>query len=207
MTAKIKLNAASGGGSFSLQAPSSSSNNRVFTLPDSADATLLTSTSNVGKILKVESTTITVTSSFSSSSTNTFVDLSGLTVSITPTAASSKIFIAFTAAVAVGSGTAHIRLVRGSTAIAVGDSASSRLQSTVARRSQSSVYALECTPMSFSFLDTPTYNLGDSLTYKLQGTAGSSYNTTYYVNRSSGDTDADYGSRVASSITVMEVGA
>ena len=34
MTAKIKLNAASGGGSFSLQAPSSSSNNRVMTLPD-----------------------------------------------------------------------------------------------------------------------------------------------------------------------------
>ena len=49
MTAKIKLNAASGGGSFSLQAPSSSSNNRVFTLPDSADATLLTSTASLGK--------------------------------------------------------------------------------------------------------------------------------------------------------------
>ena len=42
MTAKIKLNAASGGGSFSLQAPSSSANNRVFTLPDSADATMAT---------------------------------------------------------------------------------------------------------------------------------------------------------------------
>ena len=42
MTAKIKLNAASGGGSFSLQAPSSSSNNRVFTLPDIADATMAT---------------------------------------------------------------------------------------------------------------------------------------------------------------------
>ena len=40
MTAKIKLNAASGGGSFSLQAPSSSANNRVFTLPDSADGTI-----------------------------------------------------------------------------------------------------------------------------------------------------------------------
>ena len=40
MTAKIKLNAASGGGSFSLQAPSSSSNNRVLTLPDSADGTI-----------------------------------------------------------------------------------------------------------------------------------------------------------------------
>ena len=44
MTAKIKLNAASGGGSFSLQAPSSSSNNRVMTLPDSADGTILTTT-------------------------------------------------------------------------------------------------------------------------------------------------------------------
>ena len=40
MTAKIKLNAASGGGSFSIQAPSSSSNNRVMTLPDTADGTI-----------------------------------------------------------------------------------------------------------------------------------------------------------------------
>lgn len=42
MSAKIKLNAASGGGSFSLQAPSSSSNDRVFTLPDVADTTMAT---------------------------------------------------------------------------------------------------------------------------------------------------------------------
>tara|TARA_R100001440_G_scaffold65276_1_gene86101 strand:+ start:7482 stop:8072 length:591 start_codon:yes stop_codon:yes gene_type:complete len=42
MTAKIKLNAASGGGSFSIQAPSSSSNNRIFTLPDVADAAMAT---------------------------------------------------------------------------------------------------------------------------------------------------------------------
>jgi len=47
MTAKIKLNAASGGGSFSLQAPSSSSNNRVISLPDIADGTLVTSTSTL----------------------------------------------------------------------------------------------------------------------------------------------------------------
>ena len=42
MTAKIKLNTASGGGSVSLQAPSSSSNNRVFTIPDVADGTVAT---------------------------------------------------------------------------------------------------------------------------------------------------------------------
>ena len=63
MTAKIKLNAASGGGSFSLQAPSSSSNNRVITLPDIADGTLLTNQSSssdiAGTITMVDSWVIT----------------------------------------------------------------------------------------------------------------------------------------------------
>tara|TARA_R100000426_G_scaffold59628_1_gene42136 strand:- start:184 stop:771 length:588 start_codon:yes stop_codon:yes gene_type:complete len=91
MTAKIKLNAASGGGSFSLQAPSSSSNNRVFTLPDSADATLLTSTASLGKILQVVQGTRT--SGFSSTSTS-YVDL-GLSASITPST-NSKILAVVT---------------------------------------------------------------------------------------------------------------
>lgn len=156
-----------------------------------------------GKILQVVSTTKTDTSSFTSNTTNTFVDLSGLSVSITPTAASSKILIQFDVSVAVGTGTVHVRLVRGSTPIAVGDSASNRLQDTVSRRTASSIYSLECTHMSMSFLDSP--NTTSATTYKLQGTAGSSYNTTYYVNRSSSDNDADYGARVASTITVMEV--
>ena len=47
MTAKIKLNASSGGGSVSIQAPSSSSNNRVISLPDIADGTLVTSQSTL----------------------------------------------------------------------------------------------------------------------------------------------------------------
>ena len=63
MTAKIKLNAASGGGSFSLQAPSSSANNRVITLPDIADGTLLTSQSSsadiAGTITMVDSWVVT----------------------------------------------------------------------------------------------------------------------------------------------------
>ena len=69
MTAKIKLNAASGGGSFSLQAPSSSSNNRVFTLPDSADATLLTSTASLGKTLKIQQSLISSISDFAAADT------------------------------------------------------------------------------------------------------------------------------------------
>ena len=70
MTAKIKLNAASGGGSFSLQAPSSSANTRVMTLPDTADGTILTTTNpKAGNIIQVVSATKT-SSTFSSTSTS-----------------------------------------------------------------------------------------------------------------------------------------
>jgi len=92
MTAKIKLNAASGGGSFSLQAPSSSSNNRVFTLPDSADATLLTSTTATGKILQV--VTGTALGTASTTSTSSMAEITtDLRCTITPTSASSKIIV------------------------------------------------------------------------------------------------------------------
>ena len=47
MPGKIQLNPTSGGGSFSLQAPSSSANDRVITLPDVADGTLVTSQSTL----------------------------------------------------------------------------------------------------------------------------------------------------------------
>ena len=123
MTAKIKLNAASGGGSFSLQAPSSSSNNRVISLPDIADGTLVTSQSTLdatklsgnlpalngsaltnisaGKILQVvEFTTATqVSVTIPTSSATTFYD-TGISGSITPSSSSSKVFV--TAVVSVG---------------------------------------------------------------------------------------------------------
>ena len=93
MTAKIKLNAASGGGSFSIQAPSSSSNNRVFTLPDSADATLLTSSTSTGKVLQVLQTVKTDIYHADVSAGSVGVDVPGLTVSITPSNASNKILV------------------------------------------------------------------------------------------------------------------
>ena len=91
MTAKIKLNAASGGGSFSLQAPSSSANNRVFTLPDSADATLLTSTSSVGKVLQYKVSKKTNTTSTSSGSYGEIS--SDFRITLTPTASDSTIVV------------------------------------------------------------------------------------------------------------------
>jgi len=117
MTAKIKLNAASGGGSFSLQAPSSSANNRVFTLPDSADATLLTSSTATGKLLQVVSVVNTTTAE---NTTETFAD-TGLTATIS-ISANSKVLILTSQQLDVGRSSQSdargaVKLLRGSTDI------------------------------------------------------------------------------------------
>ena len=89
MTAKIKINAASGGGSFSLQAPSSSANNRVITLPDIADGTLLTSQSTgLGKVLQVKQTVLSTQLNYGTGGENEVMN-----VSITPSATSSKVLV------------------------------------------------------------------------------------------------------------------
>ena len=115
MTAKIKLNAASGGGSFSLQAPSSSANNRVFTIPDVADGTIAT-TATAGKILQVVQNQ---TTTFASNETTTMAD-TNLSATITPTSTSSKILVyivqstQIVMATNIGGG---FQLLRGSTVI------------------------------------------------------------------------------------------
>ena len=56
--ASIKLNAGSGGGSVSIQAPSSSSNTRVLSLPDDADG-IVAKTDNSGNFTVSGTTTCT----------------------------------------------------------------------------------------------------------------------------------------------------
>ena len=87
----IKLTADSGGGTFELKAPSSSGNTRVLTLPDTGNATILTTDTSVGKILQVVSGSQQVAASQGFSS-NSFVD-TGLSASITPSSSSSKVFV------------------------------------------------------------------------------------------------------------------
>ena len=68
----------------------------TLTLGSSGDTVSLTSgakTSGFGKVGQVQSTTLSSTVTISSSSTSNFVDISGLSVNITPTSTSSKIFI------------------------------------------------------------------------------------------------------------------
>ena len=93
MTAKIKLNAASGGGSFSLQAPSSSANTRVMTLPDTADGTILTTTNpSSGTVIQAKCTAANSLSQISTSA-DSYNDVTGLDLVITPKFSNSTMIL------------------------------------------------------------------------------------------------------------------
>ncbi len=201
MTAKIKLNAASGGGSFSLQAPSSSSNNRVMTLPDTADGTILTTTNpKSGNIIQVVSTTKTDT--FSSNS-DSFTDLTGLSVTITPTSTSSKIL--FTATLCFGmsaDGYGSGRLVRDSTPLGVASAAGNRTVCGFAMQmnlnANNKLYTL-----TYQYLDSPSTT--SATTYKLQGRTYTGDSRYFTINRTQVDSDLDYVHRGESRVIAMEV--
>jgi len=151
------------------------------------------------RIQQVVSTTKTDTFTTTAAS---FTDVTGLSVSITPSATSSKILVVcmIGASGAPGTASAKIQLVRDSTAIAIGDSASSRTRAT-----QGSLHSGANTPDSVAivFLDSP--NTTSATTYKIQGfTASGQF---FGVNRGETDTDAVGTVRSASTITVMEVSA
>jgi len=206
MTAKIKLNAASGGGSFSLQAPSSSANTRVMTLPDTADGTILTTTNpKSGNILQVVSTTKTDT--FSTTAYQTFTDITGLSVSITTTG-SNKVLLQGVLCISGSDDTfAVARLVRttggSDTSIFIGDASSNRSRATFGFYFDQTRGSNQQRVNGFTFLDTPS---AGAHTYKIQvyrGEGGSELR----VNRNSDSTDSVRSGMTVSSITASEVAA
>ena len=157
-----------------------------------------------GKINQVVTASKIDTSTFSSSSTNTYVDLSGLSVAITTSAADSKVLVLMNIYVTYSTGMAHVRLMRDTTEIGSATPSSSQIGNIMGFRiNDSDPYGLSVWPASMNFIDSPSTT--SATTYKLQGTLGSSYSGTFYINRSPNDTDANYGWRVPSNITVMEI--
>ena len=110
----------------------------VTTIPTAGiadDAVTIAKASGFGKIGQILSTTLTSTVSISSSSTSTFADVSGLSVNITPTSTSSKILVLYTVSFSAGAGSKHMRLMRDSTAINIGDAGqANQIRSTVSSR-------------------------------------------------------------------------
>ena len=205
MTAKIKLNAASGGGSFSLQAPSTSSNNRVFTLPDVADATLLTSNSSTGKLLQVQSTTKTDTFTHSNLAESTFSN-APMSVSITPSNASNKILIRVEAVVStfVADTRISMGIFKAGSIItgAKGDASGNRNPATA--ETYQDIQASAET-ISAEFLDTAGGT--SAITYDIRFMHSQGGGANLYLNRSGLDHNSIGYYRTVSTMTAMEIAA
>jgi hypothetical protein len=137
---------------------------------------------------------------FSTTSTS-FVNVTGLTVNITPTNSANKILII---AQVNGSGQDHasFRLARNSTGIYVGDSVGgSRTLASAANFYFGPSNPLNIENATIVYLDSPATT--SSTTYNVQAMIASA--STLFVNRSSGDDTANYSFRVPCSITAMEI--
>jgi len=154
-----------------------------------------------GKVLQVVSTTKTDTFTTTSSS---LVDVTGYSVTITPSATSSKILILYDININSNPSTHQGWgvLLRNSTQIKIGDASSTRPQVTIAKEMVN--FYNDLSGQSGSFLDSPSTT--SALTYKIQVYRyGGSSTDIVAVNRTVQDnTDRPRG---ASTITVMEIGA
>jgi hypothetical protein len=159
--------------------------------------TLPTARLPAGSVLQVVSNTKTDT--FSTTSTS-YVDVTGLFVTITPTSATSKILITGLVNYASSSDVGFFRLVRDSTAICIGDTAGSRIRATAQKRN--SADSADADAAALNFLDSP--GTTSTVTYKIQAASSPGGYTTRF-NSAGDEQDTNNRGRTASSITVMEI--
>jgi hypothetical protein len=158
---------------------------------------------SAGKLLQVVSTT--KTDVFTASLSNSFTDITGLSVSITPSSASNKILI--TSMVNFGCSTGYpptLRLFRDSTHICLGTGSIGNRQfsTTSAGGGQDTSDQNRGMTNTISFLDSP--NTTSAVTYKINGGVLQSAGI-FSCNTSGADGDFNYMTRSASTITVMEI--
>ena len=154
-----------------------------------------------GQVIQTKSFTMTSTTTTTSDG---FVD-TGLQLAITPSSTSSKILITGFINVSASYFKTYVRLLRGSTVLSVGDSASNRPQVYSATHPGGSDWdSYAVTSITLNLLDSP--NTTSSVTYKVDFRPYQHTATTSYINRSASDRDnADYDERSISVMTLQEI--
>lgn len=171
---------------------------RFNTWQDSGGVEVANSTLGTGKILQIVSTVKSDTFSVASTSMS---NITGLSVSITPTSTSSKVFAMLTIGQVDASSTSTFAfdVTRDGTAVGVGDTAGVRTRAVASgaidpvNRGVSVVW---------SYLDSPATT--SSTTYQARCQIGSG---TLYLNRSQSDSDHAVYGRTVATLTVWEVSA
>jgi hypothetical protein len=154
-----------------------------------------------GSVLQVVSATKTDTFSTSSA---TYVDITGLELSITPTSATSKILISAYVSISNSANQgAFIVIDRNGTIVTQGDADGSRMQAAAMGTGSGNSLGYIMNSPNIFFLDSPAST--SALTYKVQINRGGS--GTAFVNRTGADNNNTSYGRVVSTITVMEISA
>jgi hypothetical protein len=199
----------SGTGVFTIASPNSNTD-RTLTLPDvsgtiqTTGAAITRSQLPTGSVLQVVS--VSKTDVFSTSSTS-YVDVTGLSATITPTSATSRILciVAATAGSGdhVGGVSAAARLVRDSTPIQVGNTTAGYTSTSSASLFGGSADGNNSEAIAISVLDSPATT--SAVTYKLQLIRLESGGTVR-INALGNDLSGQvYSQRSASNITLMEI--
>ena len=158
-----------------------------------------------GKILQVVQTVKTDTFSANHQS---LVDVTGLSVSITPSSSSNKVLVTYDLNISAANGSYHVHvfLVKGSTKIYLGDAEGSRTRSSnYIMTTNDSTGHMQYYPLHGEFLDSPATT--NATTYKIQVLGQNSSNNTLFVNRTNYNADDAGVNRTVSQITAKEVAA
>jgi hypothetical protein len=151
-----------------------------------------------GGIVQVVAVEVTAASTISNPG-GSFTDLTGMTLTITPTSSNSRVFL--TAQINIQglaeTNIGHLRLDRSGTVIHLGDAGGSKNRAFAEMKASASTTS-DTVPMCF--IDSPATT--DALTYKIQVTS----NNALFFNRASGtENDNNTQSRTASSLIAMEI--
>ena len=161
---------------------------------------------SAGGIIQVRSTTLTtnVNVTIASGANTTFYDVSGLSVSITPTRSDSKVLVMVQMNIGTDQATQRVgvRLRRDSTTIGAStETGNSNNVGSITSLEHHRVYQSQS--VNFHFLDSPSTT--SSVTYKPQvAQENSGGSSMVYINRVDGNNNNSYYNG-SSTITVMEV--
>jgi hypothetical protein len=148
-----------------------------------------------GSVLQVVQTVKTDT--FTTSSTS-FVDITGLSATITPLSTSSKVLVCvFAQGRHTGANVSATKLLRDSTDILLGDTAGSRTRSSKAEFTNT---ALHSVTHDLMYLDSPSTT--SAVTYKIQVRVNAN---SVQFSATGDDSDASGNSRSTAQIILMEI--
>jgi hypothetical protein len=212
----VELDAPAAAGNNSIRLPDSNGDflfgGQTYKLP--ANGGTLDSTNRTGNILQVVHSQLTTSFSGTSTQTGTgyYIDVTGLSASITPTSTSSKILILtnmYVGASATNGGyQQHFRIKRNGTPVILGTSEGGRPTSTGRINQYNSDTDVQYRMTSFNGVHYDSPASTSALTYQIE-LGGYSGSPIIFVNRpSTWQASAnDYDSIPVSTLTLMEVSA